>query len=67
MTYRELNRSEFGWIASHVAGDMLAMHDPNEEVSAFNLAKVEDARRRDAAVATFPPESNSLVPRKAVR
>ncbi len=61
MTYRELHRNEFGWIASHVAGDMLAMHEPNDEVSAFDLAKIDDARKRDAAMATFPKESNSLV------
>ena len=60
MTYQELNRNEMGWIASHVAGDMLAMNDPQAEVSTADLAKIEDARKRDSAVATFPPESRSL-------
>lgn len=67
MTYRELHRSEFGWIASHVAGDMLNMHDPNETVSERDMAKIVDARQRDAAIATLPRESNSLVHSKGKR
>lgn len=62
MTYRELHRNELTWIASHVAGDMLAMHDPNDQVSDFDLAKIADARQRDAAIATLPSESNNIVP-----
>ena len=60
MTYRELNRNELTWIASHVAGDLLAMNDPNGQVSEHDMEKIRDARRRDAAVATLPRESNYL-------
>ncbi len=60
MTYRELNKNERGWIASHVATDLLMMHEADATVSAFDMAKIEDARKRDAAIATLPKESNFL-------
>ena len=62
MTYRELHRSHLTWIASHVAGDLLMMHKPDEEVSAADLAKVQDAKRRDDAIATLPRESCVVFP-----
>lgn len=52
MTYRDLNRSEKGWIASHVASDLLMMNNPNDEVDDVDMAKIEDARKRDAAMAS---------------
>ena len=62
MTYKELNRNSLTWIASHVAGDLLMMNDPNAEVTASDLAKVAEAKRRDDALTTLPRESHDLWP-----
>ncbi len=54
MTYKELNRTSLTWIASHVATDLLMMHDPNEEVTPADLKRVAAAKRRDDAIAAQP-------------
>lgn len=60
MTYRELYMQERTWIASHVAGDMLHMNQPTDEVTEHDMARIIDARKRDAAVATLPKERNDV-------
>ncbi len=59
-TYRELYQSEMGCIASYVATDLLTMNNQNDLVSDHDMAKIEDARRRDAAIATMPRESSDV-------
>lgn len=60
-TYRARYMRTRGWIANHVCQDLMLMHGRDEVVSAFDEAKIQAAEQRDAAVATFPRESNRLV------
>lgn len=54
MTYRELKHNEMGWIASHVAGDLLSMNTPTDEVSEHDMSLIQAARKADGNFAVTP-------------
>lgn len=56
-TYKQRYMRTTGWIANHVAQDLMLMSGRDDLVSAFDEQKIRDAEARDAASATLPRES----------
>lgn len=62
-TYRARYQRTTTWIARHVAQDLLDLHGDQALVSVADEARLQDMEKRDAAIATLPRESHSLLGR----
>lgn len=56
-TYAARYRRTRGWIANHVAQDLMMDNGRDAIVDAFDEQRIQEAEQRDAAIATLPRES----------